>query len=112
MNSGYAVLATQIWALPYLVIYIVGIVIALRRRDMGSASNYAAIGFAAFAVATLVSSAQMVTFTTMRMSGDFSAVRTASYALAFTLAGNALRLVGIGFLMAAIFAKRPAPQTG
>ena len=78
MNSSYAVLASQIWALPYLVLYIVGIVIALRRRDMGSASTYAAIGFAAFAVATMVSSAQMYTFMTMRESADFSAMRAAS----------------------------------
>ena len=110
MSSGYAILAAQIWVLPYLVLYIAGLVIALRRRDMGSASTYAAIGFSAFVAGTIVSSAQMYVFTTMRESADFSTARAASYALVFSGVGNAFRLCGFGFLMAAIFAKRPAPR--
>jgi membrane protein YqaA with SNARE-associated domain len=110
MSSGYAIFAAQFWVLPYAALYIAGIVMALRRRDMGSASTYAAIGFVAFLAATIVSSAQMYVFTTMRESADFSPARVASYALIFSVVGNAMRLCALGFLMAAIFAKRPVPR--
>ena len=109
MNDWMPILATQIWQLPYLALYILGIVFALTRRDMGKAATYAAAGFALLALGTLISSVQQYLIMTMRLKGDFNAVRLSSMMLAFTILLQMCRFGGMGLLTAAIFARRPAP---
>lgn len=109
MNDWMPILATQIWQLPYLALYILGIVFALTRRDMGKAATYAAAGFAVLTLGTLLSSVQQYLIMSMRLSGDMNAYRVTATTLPFTILMQMCRFGGLGLLMAAIFARRPAP---
>ena len=107
MDRLMSILATQIWYLPFLAIYILGLVFALSRRDMGKASQYAASGFGLMILGLALSSVNMYQMITMRESGDYSLSAFARNSALFHFATMALNLGGWGFILAAIFAKRP-----
>jgi len=108
LKDWMPILATQIWQLPYVALYILGLVFAFSRRDMGKAANYAAAGFALLMLGTLVVSVQQYLIMSARMAGDFNAYRLRMM-MGFTIAAQVCRFGGMGLLLAAIFAKRPVP---
>ena len=109
MKDWMPILATQIWQLPYVALYILGLVFAFSRRDMGKAATYAAAGFALLMLGTLVASVQQYMIMSARMAGDVSAYRLSTMLMGSTIATQLLRFGGTGLLLAAIFAKRPLP---
>jgi prephenate dehydrogenase len=111
MDRLMPILATQIWYLPFLAIYILGLVLALSRRDIGKASQYAALGFGLMIVGLLMSSANMYTMITMRDRDNFQISSLAAYSMVFRTVTMLANLGGWGFILAALFAKRPPPPS-
>ena len=111
MDRLMPILATQIWFLPFLAVYILGLIFALSRRDIGNASQYAAFGFGLLILGVALSSVNMYNMITMRDSGDYSLSTFARNATLFRFGIMALNLGGWGFILAAIFAKRPPPPS-
>jgi uncharacterized membrane protein len=103
-------LATQIWYLPYLALFILGVVFALGRRDMGNASQYAVFGFGLMILGLMLSSANTY-FMIARAGGDYDMSAVARNAALFHMGTMVLNLGGWGFILAAIFAKRPPPPS-
>jgi hypothetical protein len=110
MDKWMAVMAMQIWNLPFLALYIVGLVLALNRRDIGPASKYAALGFGLMALGVLISSVSSYLMFSMREEGNFPLPRIAVVTTALTLTRTVVNVAGWGLILAAIFAKRPPPQ--
>jgi hypothetical protein len=108
MNTWWLVLMTQIWHLPFLAIYILGLVLSLTRKDLGNARSYAAIGFSLQIVAMMISTASMYFMYASRENGMFgpdTATRTAVFGFAMMVVNIAAWIL----ILAAIFAKRPPP---
>jgi hypothetical protein len=100
--------AAQIWQVPFIVLYVLGVIFAVNRRDIGKASSYAAFGFGALALAQILGSLFSYLMMEARFDGSHDAMRMASMATAFFIPRTLLEFGGIGLVMAAIFAKRPA----
>lgn len=109
MDRFMPFLATQIWFLPYLALFILGVVFALGRRDMGNASQYAVFGFGLMILGLMLSSANMYFMIARAGSDNMSAV--ARHAALFHAGTMVLNFGGWGFILAAIFAKRPPPPS-
>ena len=111
MNDRLMVFAAgQLWQIPFLVLYILGVILALNNRRIGNAARYAAIGFGALALSQCVSSVQSYLIADMRLDGSHDIGRMAAIStVAFTIR-TVLAFGGMGLIMAAIFAKRPAPD--
>jgi hypothetical protein len=110
LKDWMPIFATQIWQLPYIALYILGLVFAFSRRDMGKAGKYAAAGFALLLLGTLVAAVQQYVIMSARMSGDVNAYRLNTMMMGSVVATQVCRFGGMGLLLAAIFAKRPAPS--
>lgn len=100
-------LSAQFWTVPYLTLYIVGVWLALNRRDMGRASSYAAGGFSLLLLSTLVSATRLYWYTAQRRLGHDDIARFAEVAFTFSVAVTLTHFAGIGLVIAAVFAKRP-----
>jgi hypothetical protein len=111
MDKWMTVLAMQMWSLPFLALYILGLVMALNRRDIGPASKYAALGFGLMALGVLTSSVSSYLMFSMREEGNFQLSRIAMVTTAFTFTRTLVNLAGWGLILAAIFAKRPPPPS-
>jgi hypothetical protein len=109
MERWLAFLASQIWHIPFLVLYIVGVVFALSRRDMGKASSYAAIGFGLMILGQLLSALSMFDTLNFRAEGGYDYGARTRRMMMFAFPTIAANLGGLLFIMAAIFARRPAP---
>jgi hypothetical protein len=106
MEKWWMVLASQIWHLPFLAIYILGLVFAFSRRHMGVAATYARVAFSLLIVGSLVSSANNYMMVSWRMEG-MSPLEFAKVSGAIAMVTMALNLGAWGLILAAIFAKRP-----
>jgi hypothetical protein len=100
--------AAQIWQVPFIALYILGVIFAVNRRDIGNASSYAAFGFGALALAQIMGSLFSYLMMEARFEGTYDAMRMATISTAFFISRTILEFGGIGLVMAAIFAKRPA----
>jgi len=110
---GFAM--TQVWQVPFLLMFLIGLFIALSRRDLGRAQSYAVIGFAVLALSVLVQSAQMYQLFMMREGGDYRSIATRS--AVFTLVAAVVKIGGFILLMVALFIDRgqktdTSPSTG
>ena len=108
LKDWMPIFATQIWQLPYIALYILGLVFAF--RDMGKAGKYAAAGFALLMLGTLVAAVQQYVIMSARMSGDVNAYRLNTMMMGSVVATQVCHFGGMGLLLAAIFAKRHAPS--
>ena len=108
MNDRFFPFAiSQIWQIPFVVLYICGVIFALNHREIGKASNYAAFGFGALAVSQILGSLHMYLMWEMRFDGASDTMRLATLTTAFAIPRALLSLGGVGLVMAAIFVKRP-----
>ena len=99
--------AAQIWQVPFIALYILGVIFAANRRDIGKASSYAAFGFGALALSQILGSLLAYLMMEARFEGNYDGLRMAGVATAFFIPRTLLEFGGIGLVMAAIFAKRP-----
>lgn len=102
--------AGQIWNLPYLALFILGLIFALSRRDMGNASQYAAFGFG-LKIFGLMASSASVYFMISRAAGSSDPLTTSQYWTLIHVGTVVVDVAGWGFILAAIFAKRPPPPS-
>jgi len=109
MNDRFIVFAAaQIWQVPYIVLYILGVIFAVNRRDIGKASTYAAFGFGALALAQILGSLFSYLMIEASFEGTHDGMRMAGLSTGFFVPRTLLGFGGMALLMAAIFAKRPA----
>jgi hypothetical protein len=106
VNTWRNVLTMQMWNLPFLLVFLCGLIYSLSRRDLGRASIFAATGFGLMLLS--IAAHTVSTYAVMAASespGDAMTV-IALRVSAFRFAGMALSLLAWGFILAAIFAKR------
>lgn len=110
MNKWWMILASQIWHLPFLALYILGLIFARTRRDMGRASRFAAPGFGLMVLGILISSASSYVMFSMREEGGMAMARIAQTIGIIGFFTMAVNLGGFGLIMVALFMKRPPPS--
>jgi len=110
MSKWWMILAAQIWHLPFLALYILGLIFALSRRDMGKASRFAALGFGLMALGVLISSASSYLMFSMREEGGLAMAQIAKTIALIGFFTMAVNLGGFGLIMTALFMKRPPPS--
>ena len=101
-------LMSQIWQVPSLLIFIFGLVLSLSGRWRGLFVNFAAAGFAVLLFGLVVSAYHQFAMSARIAEGGYASIM--SFNLAFSAAGIAIRVVGFGLLIAAIFAGRTEPR--
>src|SRR5688572_3322470 len=94
MNKWWMILASQIWHLPFLALYILGLVFALTRRDMGKASRFAAIAFSLMILGSIIGTANMYYIYSMREDGAFDPARYMRMSSAIAFATMIVNLGG------------------
>jgi hypothetical protein len=103
---------TQIWQVPFLLLYIVGLFLSLYRPGLGRARTYAVNGFSALIVSVLLQVAQWA----QALSGtDYRVI--SSRMVVFTLGITIVKLAGFALVMAGLFIDReptviPSPLGG
>src|SRR5882672_11928979 len=100
--------AQQIWQIPFLVIYILGLILAFNHREIGKGSTYAALGFAALILAQCVGALQGYLMMQMRADGSHDLARMAYISTSIMIPRTLLGFAGMGLVLAAIFARRPS----
>lgn len=102
MNSTLIDVArTQIWQVPFLLLYVAGLLLSLSRRDLGRAQSFAMIGFGALIVSVLLQFAQMYQALS---GGDYHV--TGPRTVFFTLIITIVKLSGFALVMTALFIDR------
>jgi hypothetical protein len=103
------VASTRRWQAPFLLLYLVGLFIAISRRDLGRAQSFAVIGFAILIVSVLLHAVQMYQALS---DGGYRVV--GARVRAFTLVITTVRAAGFALVMTALFIDRgnktPSPQ--
>lgn len=99
---GFAM--SQIWQLPFLLLFVVGLFLAASRRDLGRAQSFAVVGFGLLTLGIVLQAVQMYQIYVMRADGDYRSI--ASTSAIFSLGNAIVRLAGFVMLMFAIFIDR------
>lgn len=94
--------------LPAMLLYILGLSLCLtRRRQLGNASTYGALGFGLLLLSAALSVATQVW--TFMMMGNYESAASLGMRLGvMSIANTVLSLTGVTLLLAAILARRPA----
>jgi hypothetical protein len=101
-------LTTQIWQVPFLALYLFGLIYTMSGRWQGRFLTYAAWGFGLLLAGLLISAtATYLMYARMFEGGGYNSGMARNMALTF--AGMLAHLGGLGLLIAAIFSGRKSP---
>jgi hypothetical protein len=105
--TGFA--ATQVWQFPFVLLFIIGVVMSLLSAKLGRARPYAASGFGLLLLGSVVQSVQMYQTFAMQGEGNFQAIATMNLLYLFVAA--AVKLGGFICLLIAVLIDRVKPTT-